>query len=130
MMIFSNRFGILSSMRETMLLTYGMELLDYIACSLFHHLLHCSSTTMKDVLICILQLTESEIRFSFTRSSQFASDERAYSRTLEQWRVASWVYFSELCARIGVSLVRRYPWSASALVACIPNDDVSYQDAR
>jgi uncharacterized protein YhfF len=51
--------------------------------------------------ICIPELTEVEIRPFNEVDAQFASDYGEYSRTLEQWRAASWEYFSEVCARIG-----------------------------
>jgi uncharacterized protein YhfF len=51
--------------------------------------------------ICILELTEVEIRPFNEVDAQFAYDYGEYGRTLEQWRAASWEYFSEVCARIG-----------------------------
>jgi uncharacterized protein YhfF len=51
--------------------------------------------------ICILQLTEVEIRPFNQVDAQFTYDYGEYGRTLEQWRVASWEYFSEVCASIG-----------------------------
>jgi uncharacterized protein YhfF len=51
--------------------------------------------------ICIAQVTEVEIKPFNAVDAQFAYDYGEYGRTLEQWRVASWEYFSEVCARIG-----------------------------
>ena len=51
--------------------------------------------------ICILELTEVKIRPFNEVDAQFAYDYGEYGRTLEQWRAASWEYFSEVCARIG-----------------------------
>jgi uncharacterized protein YhfF len=51
--------------------------------------------------ICILELTEVEIRPFNEVDAQFAFDYGEYGRTLEQWQVASWEYFGEVCTRIG-----------------------------
>ena len=51
--------------------------------------------------ICIVELTEVEIKPFNVVDAQFAYDYGEYGRTLEQWHVASWEYFSEVCARIG-----------------------------
>jgi uncharacterized protein YhfF len=51
--------------------------------------------------ICIIEVTEvTTIPFNDV-DEQFAYDYGEYGRTLEQWRVASWGYFSEVCAAIG-----------------------------
>jgi uncharacterized protein YhfF len=51
--------------------------------------------------ICIIEVTEVEIKPFNAVDGQFAYDYGEYGRTLEQWRVASWKYFSEVCIRIG-----------------------------
>ncbi len=51
--------------------------------------------------ICIIEVTEVEIKPFNAVDAQFAFDYGEYGRTLEQWRAASWEYFSEVCARIG-----------------------------
>ena len=51
--------------------------------------------------ICIIEVTKVEIKPFNAIDAQFAFDYGEYGRTLEQWRTASWEYFSEVCARIG-----------------------------
>jgi uncharacterized protein YhfF len=51
--------------------------------------------------ICIIEVTEVEIKPFNAVDEQFAFDYGEYGRTLEQWRAASWEYFSEVCAEIG-----------------------------
>jgi uncharacterized protein YhfF len=51
--------------------------------------------------ICIIDVTEVEIKPFNEVDAQFAYDYGEYGRTLEQWRAASWQYFSEVCIRIG-----------------------------
>ena len=51
--------------------------------------------------ICIVELTEVEIKPFNQVDAQFAYDYGEYGRTLAQWRTESWEYFSEVCARIG-----------------------------
>jgi uncharacterized protein YhfF len=54
-----------------------------------------------DTPICIIEVTEVEIKPFNEVDAQFAFDYGEYGRTLAQWRAASWEYFSEVCARIG-----------------------------
>jgi uncharacterized protein YhfF len=51
--------------------------------------------------ICIIEVTEVAVKPFNEVDAQFAYDYGEYGRTLEQWRAASWEYFSEVCARIG-----------------------------
>ena len=51
--------------------------------------------------ICIIEVTEVEIKPFNEVDEQFAYDYGEYGRTLAQWRVASWEYFSEVCVSIG-----------------------------
>jgi uncharacterized protein YhfF len=51
--------------------------------------------------ICVIEVTEVTITPFNEVDAQFAYDYGEYGRTLEQWRVKSWEYFSEVCAAIG-----------------------------
>ena len=51
--------------------------------------------------LCIIELTEVEIKPFNEVDEQFAYDYGEYGRTLPQWRVASWAFFAPCCAEIG-----------------------------
>ena len=51
--------------------------------------------------ICVIEVTEVTITPFNEVDAQFAYDYGEYGRTLAQWRVKSWEYFSEVCVRIG-----------------------------
>jgi uncharacterized protein YhfF len=51
--------------------------------------------------ICIIEVTEVEVRPFNEVDAQFAFDYGEYGRTLEQWRTASWEYFGAVCVEIG-----------------------------
>lgn len=51
--------------------------------------------------LCIIELTEVVVKPFNEVDQQFAVDYGEYGRTLAQWRVASWAFFSDCCADIG-----------------------------
>ena len=51
--------------------------------------------------LCIIEVTEVEIKPFNAVDEQFAFDYGEYGRTLEGWRAESWAYFAEECAAMG-----------------------------
>ena len=51
--------------------------------------------------ICVIEVTEVVTTPFNEVDEQFAYDYGEYGRTLAQWRVKSWEYFSEVCVAIG-----------------------------
>ena len=61
--------------------------------------------------LCIIEITEVEIKPFSEVDEEFAFDYGENDRTLQQWRAASWDYFAQCCVAIG-----REPSGAMPLV--------------